>query len=121
MKEIIVLIFTGFFVGVISGFLGIGGGVIMIPILVGILGYSQQLAQGTSLAILLPPVSILAVMNYYKAGYIDVRATIIMVLTYMIGSYFSSKSAVTLDTVYLKKGFAIFLILYAIYLLFFDK
>ncbi|HRP01799.1 MAG TPA: sulfite exporter TauE/SafE family protein [Candidatus Kapabacteria bacterium] len=121
MKEILVLIFTGLFVGVMSGYLGIGGGVIIVPILVSILGYSQQTAQGTSLAILLPPISIMAVINYYDAGYVDIKATIIMIITFMIGSYFSSKSAVTLDTSYLKKGFAIFLIIYALYILFIDK
>lgn len=121
MKEILVLLATGLIGGILSGFLGIGGGIIVIPILVGVLGYSQQMAQGTSLALLLPPIGILAVMNYYNAGQINVKAAIFMIITFLIGSYFSSKVAVNIDTTYLKKGFAVFMIIYATYILFFEK
>jgi len=121
MKEIFILLATGLLAGILSGFLGIGGGIIVIPILVGVLGYSQQMAQGTSLALLLPPIGLLAVMNYYNAGHVNIKAAIFMIITFLIGSYFSSKIAINLDTVYLKKGFAVFLIIYAIYILFFEK
>jgi len=117
MKEILVLLLTGLFSGILSGFLGIGGGIIVIPMLVGILGYSQQMAQGTSLALLLPPIGILAVINYHSAGQINFKAAIIMIITFLIGSYFSSKFAVNIDTTYLKKGFAVFMIVYAVYIL----
>lgn len=118
MKEIIVLVATGLTAGILSGFLGIGGGVIVIPALVVLLGYNQQLAQGTSLALLLPPIGILAVINYYNAGFVNLKSAGVMIITFLIGSYFSSKYAVKLDAFYIKKFFAVFLIVYAIKLLF---
>ena len=117
MKENIILIAIGTLAGAFSGLLGIGWGVIVIPLLILFLGYSQQLAQGTSLALLLPPISIFAVINYYNAGFVDVKATIIMVFAFIFGSYLSSRFIIDINEVYLKKGFAIFLILYAIKIL----
>lgn len=121
MKEILVLLSVGFGAGLLSGFLGIGGGIIVVPLLVIILGYSQHAAQGTSLAFLLMPIGILAVMNYYKAGNVNIKAALIMAITFLVGSFISSKIVVSIDEMYLKKGFAIFLIIYAVKLLFFDK
>ena len=117
MKEILVLLLTGLTAGVLSGFLGIGGGIIVIPAMVIILGYQQQLAQGTSLALLLPPIGLLAVINYYNAGYVNLKAAGLMIVTFLIGSYFSSKYAVRLDEFIIKKVFAVFLIVYAVKLL----
>jgi len=118
MKEIIVLIVTGLLAGTLSGFLGIGGGIIVIPFLTILLGFSQKMAQGTSLAMLLPPIGLMAAINYYKADYVDVKAAGILILTFIIGSYLASFFAVSMNEVYLKKGFAILLILYAARLLF---
>ncbi len=117
MKEIIVLLLTGLAAGLLSGFLGIGGGIVVIPVLVYILGYSQQTAQGTSLALLLPPIGLFAVINYYNSGFVDLKAAGLMIITFIIGSYFTSKLAVDMNETYLKKGFAIFLIIYAVNLL----
>ena len=66
MLNIILFILIGLIAGILSGFLGIGGGVIIVPALIYICGFSQLKAQGTSLAILLPPVGILAFIEYYK-------------------------------------------------------
>jgi uncharacterized membrane protein YfcA len=120
MKETVILLVLGLFAGAFSGILGIGGGIIVIPFLVMLLGYSQQMAQGTSLALLLPPIGLLAVINYHNAGFVNYKAAGLMVITFLIGSYLTSKYAVNLNEVYLKKGFAIFLILYALKILF-DK
>lgn len=120
MKEIIILLLTGLVAGGLSGVLGIGGGIIVIPALVIILGYSQQMAQGTSLALLLPPIGLFAVLNYYKEGFVDLKAAGIMILAFLVGSYFTSKFAVSLDESILKKIFAVFLLFYAIKL-FFEK
>jgi uncharacterized protein len=114
MYEIIVLLLIGLAGGLISGVLGIGGGLVIIPMLVGLLGYSQKDAQGTSLGLLLLPIGILAVMNYYKAGHINIKAAGIMVITFVIGSYLSSLYALTLPEGVLKKIFAVFLLAYAI-------
>lgn len=112
--EILVLLTIGLIAGFFSGFLGIGGGIIIIPALVYILGYSQQQAQGTSLGLLLPPIGLLAVINYYNAGYVNIKAAAIMCITFILGSYISSKIAVELPETLLKKLFASFLLFYAI-------
>lgn len=117
MNEILILLIIGLAAGLVSGVLGIGGGIIIIPMLVGFLSYSQKDAQGTSLGLLLLPIGILAVMNYYKAGHINLKAVGIMAITFVIGSYLSSLYAITLPEGVLKKVFAVFLILYAIKLL----
>ncbi len=108
----------GLLAGLVSGILGIGGGLIIIPMLVGLLGYTQKDAQGTSLGLLLLPIGILAVLNYYKAGHVNLRAVGIMVVTFVIGSYFSSLYAVSLPEGMLKKIFAVFLLAYAVKLFF---
>ncbi|MHB8904536.1 MAG: TSUP family transporter [Melioribacteraceae bacterium] len=114
MNETLILLLIGLAAGVVSGVLGIGGGIIIIPMLVGFLGYSQKEAQGTSLGLLLPPIGILAVLNYYKAGYVNLQAAGLMVITFIVGSYFSSKLAVNLPETIIKKIFAVFLLFYAI-------
>jgi len=118
MNEILILLLIGLTGGLVSGVLGIGGGIVIIPMLVGFLGYSQKQAQGTSLGLLLLPIGILAVMNYYKAGYINLKAVGIMVITFVIGSYLSSLYAISLPEGTLKKIFAVFLFLYALKLFF---
>lgn len=118
MNETIILLIIGLTGGLVSGVLGIGGGIVIIPMLVGFLGFTQKDAQGTSLGLLLLPIGILAVMNYYKAGHIHLKAVAIMVITFVIGSYISSLYAVNLPEGTLKKIFAVFLFLYALKLFF---
>jgi uncharacterized membrane protein YfcA len=118
MQQIIILLLIGLAAGIMSGLLGIGGGIIVIPLLVGLLGFSQQSAQGTSLGLLLPPLGILAVMNYYKAGLVDLKAVVLMSITFVIGSYLSSKFVVSIPENLLKKIFAVFLLFYAMKLFF---
>lgn len=112
-----VLLLIGALAGIVSSFLGIGGGLVIIPLLVSLLNYSQKSAQGTSLALMLPPIGILAVINYYKAGYVNITHALWMACAFLLASYFASKMAVKLDDIYLKKIFAVFLILYSIKLL----
>jgi uncharacterized membrane protein YfcA len=112
--ELLILLFIGLLAGTISGFLGIGGGIVIIPALVYLLGYSQHNAQGTSLGLLLPPIGLLAVINYHNAGYVNIKAAGIMCVTFVIGSYLASKIAVDLPEAVVKKMFAVFLLFYAI-------
>lgn len=114
MSEIIILLLIGLTAGLLSGILGIGGGIVVIPALVYFLAYSQIKAQGTSLAFLLLPIGIFAVINYYKAGNVDIRAALIMCITFIIGSYVSSKFALSLPEVTVKRIFGAFLVIYAI-------
>jgi uncharacterized protein len=118
---IIILIIIGVAAGVLSGLIGVGGGIIIVPALVYFLAFSQQKAQGTSLGILLLPVGILAVMQYYKQGHVDVRVVLIVSLAFIAGGYFGSKLALNLPEATLKKIFAVVLIIIACKMLFVDK
>jgi len=117
----IVLILIGVASGMLSGFVGVGGGLIIVPALVLFLEFSQKMAQGTSLAILLLPVGILAVMEYYKHGYIDIKIALIISAGFVVGGFFGSRIALVLPQDTIKKIFAIFMLIVAIKMLFFDK
>ena len=119
-QTIVILLFVGIAAGMLSSMVGIGGGVVIVPALVLALGMSQKMAQGTSLALMLPPIGILAVINYYKQGYVDFKVAGIICLTFIIGSYIGSKLVLGLDPTIVKKIFAIFLVIVAIKY-FFDK
>jgi len=114
----LILIVLGIITGFLAGMLGIGGGIIVIPALVMIMGMSQQSAQGTSLAMMLPPIGIMAVINYYKAGHVDIRVALILAAMFLAGSYFGSKMAVKIPQDLLKKIFGVFLMVVAIKMLF---
>ncbi len=118
---VLTLVVIGLVSGMLSGLIGIGGGIIIVPALVFFLAFSQKAAQGTSLGILLLPVGILGVLQYYKQGHIDVGVVLIVSLGFLIGNYFGSKLALSLPEGTLKKIFAVFMILIAIKLLFFDS
>ncbi len=113
ISMLLILIAIGIITGAMAGMLGIGGAIIMIPALVYFMGFSQQMAQGTSLAVMLPPIGILAAYNYYKAGHVDIKFALILAGTFLIGSYFGSKYALTLPQAALKKIFGILLLLVA--------
>lgn len=106
---IILLLMIGLFSGVLSGLIGVGGGIIIVPALVFLVGFSQQQAQGTSLGLLLLPIGILAVMNYYNKGLIDVKVVGIMAISFVIGGWLGSKLAVTLSETVVKRIFAVIL------------
>jgi uncharacterized protein len=121
IQTILLLAIIGLAAGILSGMIGIGGGIIIVPALVFILGFSQQQAQGTSLGLLLLPVGILAVMNYYKQGFIDVKVVGIMCVTFVLGGWLGSKLALSVPQETVKKVFAILLLVVAVKMLFFDK
>jgi uncharacterized membrane protein YfcA len=118
-QTIVFLVLIGLTAGVLSGLIGIGGGIIMVPLLL-LMGFTQQQAQGTSLAALLPPVTLLAVLNYHKAGYIDWRFAIVISLVFVVGGYFGSNLAIHVDQKILKKIFAVVLLVIGGFL-FFEK
>lgn len=104
--------------GVLSGIFGIGGGVLIVPALVYGLGFSQQLATGTSLAILLPPVGIAAVMEYYRHGHVNFQAALIIAVMVIVGSWLGARIAVGLDARTLRILFGVFLIVLGCYAIF---
>jgi uncharacterized membrane protein YfcA len=114
MTSIIIFIGIGLLAGVLSGLFGIGGGIIIIPALIYFMGFSQLKAQGTSLAILLPPVGLLAFLEYYRKGNVDLKAGIIICITLLLGAMFGAKIAHYVSPYILKKGFAVLMILVAL-------
>jgi len=110
---LLILIGIGIVTGATAGMLGIGGAIVMIPALVFFLGFSQQMAQGTSLAVMLPPIGIIAAYNYYKAGQVNIKYALILAACFLIGSYFGSKLALNLPQAVLKKIFGVLLLLVA--------
>ena len=119
ITTILLIVVIGIVAGGFSGLLGIGGGIILIPALVFFMGMGQQTAQGTSLAMMLPPIGILAAFNYYKAGHVDIRIALILAAAFILGSYFGSKLAITVSPVLMKRIFGAVLMLAAIKMLFF--
>ena len=120
-QTVLVLLIVGLAAGILSGLVGIGGGIIIVPALVYFLGFSQHEAQGTSLGLLLLPVGILAVMNYYKKGFLDIKVVAIMCVAFFMGAYLGSKISLNISEDKLKKFFAVVLILIAGKMIFFDK
>lgn len=117
---LLTLVIIGIITGVAAGMLGIGGAIIMVPALVFIMGLSQHQAQGTSLAVMLPPIGIIAAYNYYKAGEVNLKFAIILATAFIIGSFFGSKLALNIPQHTLKKIFA--LLLFAVSMkMFFSK
>ncbi|MFZ9295938.1 MAG: sulfite exporter TauE/SafE family protein [Bacteroidia bacterium] len=112
-----VLLALGLVAGFLSGLIGIGGGIIIVPVLVYMLHMDQKLAQGTTLFMFMLPIGILGVYNYYKAGQVDFKSALIISITFILGSYLGSKTALTIDTKIVKQIFAVAIILVGIKML----
>ena len=113
------LIIIGLLAGILSGFMGVGGGVVMIPLMVLLLGFNQHEAQGMSLAVLAVPVTFLAAYTYHTHGSpINWKFAVVIALFFVIGGYIGSKFAVNIPQNMLKKIFAFILIVAAVKLFF---
>lgn len=121
-STIITLILIGLIAGILSGLIGIGGGIIVVPALVFFLGLTQHSAQGTSLAMMLPPIGALAVYNYYKAGNTNLIYAFILALCFFIGGYLGSKLSIEfINEQWMKRIFGIILFIIAIKMIFFSR
>lgn len=120
MSIILSLVFIGLLAGFLSGILGVGGGVVMVPLLVLLVGFTQYEAQGTSLAVLAVPVTALAAYTYYAEGNVNLKYAAIIAVTFIIGGILGSKLAVTIDQRMLKKIFAVIMLAVSIKM-FFEK
>jgi uncharacterized membrane protein YfcA len=121
LHHFIIIAIIGLAAGLLGGLLGLGGAIIMIPALVMFLGYSQQMAQGTALMMMVLPVGALAAYQYYQNGYVEMKAALIMSVFFFVGGYFGAKFATHIPQDLLKRLFAIMLIVIAAKMLFFDK
>lgn len=123
---VLIILIIGLAAGILSGLIGVGGGIILVPALVYFLSYSQHQAQGTSLGVLTFPVVIIAFWNYYKdsktsGNPIDMKIILLLAAGFIIGGYFGSKLALKIDQVLLKKIFAVILLYTAFKMLQWDK
>ena len=121
IQTILIIILVGITAGMLSGLVGVGGGLVIVPALVYFIGFSQKTAQGTSLGLIMLPVGILGVLQYYKQGHVDFRIVGILAIGFLAGSFFGSKIALSLSQENVKKIFAAFMIIIAVKMLFFDK
>lgn len=121
LYTILLLVLVGIAAGILGGLVGIGGGIIIVPSLVYFLHFSQKSAQGTSLGLLMLPMGILGVLQYYKQGHVDFKVVFILAAGFLAGSYFGSKIALSLPQETVKKIFAVLLIIVAFKMLFIDK
>jgi len=120
-QTIIMLLIIGLFTGVLGGLVGVGGGIILVPALVFFLGFSQLDAQGTSLALIMFPVGILGVIQYYKQGHVDFKIVVLLAIGFIVGSFLGSKISLNMNQQIVRKIFACLMIFIAIKMLFFDQ
>lgn len=121
LVTILLLVIIGIAAGILGGLVGVGGGIIIVPSLIYFLNFTQKNAQGTSLGLLLLPVGILGVLQYYKEGYVDFKIVGILSVGFLLGSYFGSKIALSLPQETVKKIFAVLMLIISLKMLFIDK
>lgn len=112
---------VGALAGVFAGLLGIGGAIIVVPILVYAFGMTQQQAQGTSSAFLILPIGLLGTLVYYQRGLVNVRWALLLALGFFFGSYFGARLATSLSNDMLQRIFGILLIAVGIRMTFFAR
>jgi hypothetical protein len=115
------LLLLGILAGYFSGLVGIGGGIIIVPALVLLFGFNEHTAQGTTLALLVPPIGILAVMSYFQKGYVDIKTAAIICIGFIVGGFIGGKMAVGLSESVLRKTFAIVAMAIGVKMFFFNK
>ncbi|MFM7233064.1 MAG: sulfite exporter TauE/SafE family protein [Flavobacteriales bacterium] len=116
-SQLIILVLVGLMAGALSGFVGVGGGIIVVPAMIYFMNMNQMQAQGISLALLMLPVGILGVMNYYKAGHIQFNYVLILALGFVLGNYFGSKYALRLPEYKIKFVFALLILFVGVQML----
>lgn len=111
-------VLIGLGTGIAGGLLGIGGGIIMIPALVLLLGFNQHQALGTTLAAMIPPIGFFAAYEYYKNGHVNVPVAALIALGFIVGGFFGARIAVSIDAELLKRIFGAILLLISLKFLF---
>jgi hypothetical protein len=114
MGNPLLFVLLGLVAGILGGLVGIGGGVIIVPALVFLFGFSQQQAQGTTLALMVPPIGILAAWTYYKMGFVDLAAAGFICVGFVVGSFFGAKIATGLPTQQVERLFGLVLLVISI-------
>ncbi len=110
MLEVGLYLILGLITGTVSGLIGIGGGVLLTPALVYLFGFTQHSAQGTTLALLVPPVSLLAAWTYYQQGDVNIKVALLIFMGFFMGGLIGAKVAINLPEIWLKKSFGMFIL-----------
>lgn len=118
VTTLVLLLLIGLGAGILAGFFGVGGGIVIVPALIYIMGFSQHKATGTSLAVLLPPIGLAAVLEYYRHGYVDLKAAAIIAGASLLGAWVGAVFANKLSGPVLRLGFGIFTVLLGFYLIY---
>jgi uncharacterized protein len=113
-----VFVITGFLTGILGGLFGVGGGEVFIPLLIYVFGFSQHQAQGTSLAVLLPPIGLLAALRYHRAGHVDFAVAGLLALGFFFGAFLGALGATRLPGHLLRQIFGVFLLIVALHMIF---
>ena len=119
--QVLIVLVIGLSAGVLSGMFGIGGGVIVVPALMLLVGFSIKMAAGTSLTALLLPVGLLGAIEYYREGDINIVAAVCLIIGLFIGAYFGARITLAMPDLYVKRAFGVLLLLLAIRYLTFSK
>ena len=117
-SQLLILMAIGLLAGLLGGTLGVGGAIIVVPALVLIFGFTQHQAQGTSLAFMIPPVTLLAVANYWKEGYVNWKYALVLSVMFFIGAYLGSFISFSISEKILRKIFGVFIIIVALKMIF---
>jgi uncharacterized protein len=123
---VLTLLFIGLIAGVLSGMIGIGGGIVIVPSLVYFLGLTQHQSQGTSLLMMLPPIGVLAAINYYRSSHMQqdpkyLLFALLLATSFLLGGYLGSKISINIDRITLQKVFGLVLLFISVKMLFFSK
>jgi uncharacterized membrane protein YfcA len=112
--NLLLFVVLGLAAGILSGLLGVGGGILIVPALVLVFGFTQHLAQGTTLALMVPPIGLLAAWTYYKHGNVDVKIAALICLGFFIGGLIGARCAASINPIMLKKLFGVALLIAAL-------
>lgn len=118
MWQNIAFMVVGLAAGILSGLFGIGGGILIIPVLVYFFGMTQHLAQGTTLALMIPPIGIFAAWAYYKEGNVNILAAALICLGFVFGGWFGAKFANMIPELMLRRSFGVLLAVVAAKMIF---
>ena len=111
MSDMAGFVILGLLAGVLSGLVGLGGGFVIVSALVFIFGFSQHQAQGTTLALLVPPIGLLAAWTYYRQGFVDIRVAALIAAGFVVGSFLGARYAMSVSNETLEKVFGVTLVL----------
>jgi hypothetical protein len=118
ISQFAAFVLTGLVGGILSGLFGIGGGIVIIPILVLLFGMNQHLAQGTTLALFIPPIGLLAAWTYYRAGFVDLKVAGLICIGFFVGGLLGAKVATFFSEILLRRLFGCLMLLMALKMIF---